>query len=294
MMRDRMASPPTRLADAVARVACAARCSPRRAAACSQPQERPGTAPRQPPRPAGLPPIATHAFPYDPKTIGVVGVLQVTHSRHEDTLADIARRFNLGFDEVVRANPGVDPWLPGEGTRIVLPTQFVLPDAPAEGLVVNVAALRMFYFPKPKKGEQRVVMTFPIGIGKIGWATPIGTTKIVSKRKDPYWTPPASVRKEHEAEATSSRHRCRRAPTIRSAPIAMNLGWPSYLIHGTNKPAGVGLAREPRLHPHVPRGHRHRVRRHPGRHEGDRRQPAVALSLAGRQPVRAVVSAAPR
>jgi len=199
------------------------------------------TTPSAPPRPAGLPPVATHTFPYDPKTVGVVGLLQVTYARHEDTLADIARRFNLGFDEVARANPGVDPWLPGDGTRIVLPTQFVLPDAPAEGLVINVAALRAFYYPKADKGEQRTVITFPIGIGKIGWATPIGTTQIVSKRKDPYWTPPESVRKEHAEEGDILPERVPPGPDNPLGAYAMNLGWPSYLIHGTNKPAGVGL-----------------------------------------------------
>ncbi|MCM2312768.1 MAG: L,D-transpeptidase family protein, partial [Steroidobacteraceae bacterium] len=156
--------------------------------------------PVEPQKPQLAVPLATHTFAFDPETTGVVGELQVTYARYEDTLPDIARRFNLGFDELVNANPGVDPWLPGAGTRIVLPTQFVLPDAPYEGVVVNLAALRMFYFPKPGKDGQRVVQTFPIGIGKVGWATPAGTTKIVSKRKDPYWTPPASVRKEHAAE----------------------------------------------------------------------------------------------
>ena len=240
-MRETLASPPTRLATPW-RVACAAALLAAGGCSVFVPQERPAKAPpAAKARPAGLPPIATHTFPYDPKTVGVVGVLQVTHSRHEDTLPDIARRFNLGFDEVVRANPGVDPWLPGEGTRIVLPTQFVLPDAPAEGLVINVAALRMFYFPKPNKGEQRVVMTFPLGIGKIGWATPIGSTKIVSKRKDPYWTPPESVRKEHEAEGDILPPQVPPGPDNPLGAYAMNLGWPSYLIHGTNKPAGVGL-----------------------------------------------------
>ena len=205
------------------------------------PQGPTTTTPATAPRPAGLPPVATNTFPYDPKTVGVVGLLQVTYSRAEDTLPDIARRFNLGFDEVARANPGVDPWLPGDGTRIVLPTQFVLPDAPPEGLVINVAALRAFYYPKVAKGEQRTVITFPIGIGKIGWATPIGTTKIVSKRKDPYWTPPESVRKEHEEEGDPLPARVPPGPDNPLGAYAMNLGWPSYLIHGTNKPAGVGL-----------------------------------------------------
>jgi len=204
------------------------------------PQKEP-VAPPAPPTPQLQPPLATHTFPYDPKTTTVVGELQVTHAHHEDTIADIARRFNLGFDEVARANPGVDPWLPGEGTRIVLPTQFVLPEAPHEGIVINVAALRMFYFPKPVKDEPRAVVTYPIGIGKVGWATPIGTTKVVSKRKDPYWTPPASVRKEHAAEGDPLPARVPPGPDNPLGAYAMNLGWASYLIHGTNKPAGVGL-----------------------------------------------------
>jgi len=204
-----------------------------------QPTEVP--APTGPARPALAPPLASHTFAFDPKTTGVLGELQVTYAREEDTLPDIARRFNLGFDEVQNANPEVDPWLPGEGTRIVLPTQFVLPDAPYEGAVVNLAALRLFYFPKPGKDGRRVVHTYPIGIGKVGWATPEGATKIVSKRKDPYWTPPASVRKEHLEEGDPLPARVPPGPDNPLGNRAMNLGWPSYLIHGTNKPAGVGL-----------------------------------------------------
>ncbi len=205
------------------------------------PRETGPVEPSGPPKPQLQAPLATHTFPYDAKTTGVLGELQVTYAREEDTIPDIARRFNLGFDEVARANPGVDPWLPGAGTRIILPTQFVLPDAPHEGIVVNVAALRMFYFPKPEKDRPRVVVTFPIGIGKVGWATPIGTTKVVSKRKDPYWTPPASVRKEHAEEGDPLPARVPPGPDNPLGAYAMNLGWTSYLIHGTNKPAGVGL-----------------------------------------------------
>jgi L,D-transpeptidase ErfK/SrfK len=196
----------------------------------------------EPAKPRYAPPVATHTFPYDPKFTGVVGTLQATVAEEEDTLSDIARRFNLGYDEVVNANPGVDPWLPKGGTRIVLPTQFILPDAPHEGLVVNLAALRLFYFPKPEnKDDPRVVMTMPIGIGMVGWATPTGTTKITSKRKDPYWTPPASVRKEHAAEGDILPPRVPPGPDNPLGAFAMNLGWPSYLMHGTNKPAGVGM-----------------------------------------------------
>jgi L,D-transpeptidase ErfK/SrfK len=210
-------------------------------AGCSVFRPAPEPVPVEPAKPRLAAPLATHTFRFDPQATGVLGELQVTYARYEDTLPDIARRFNLGFDELVNANPGVDPWLPGEGTRIVLPTQFVLPDAPYEGVVVNLAALRMFYYPQPGKDGQRVVITYPIGIGKVGWATPEGTTKIVSKRKDPYWTPPASVRKEHAAEGDPLPARVPPGPENPLGNRAMNLGWSSYLIHGTNKPAGVGL-----------------------------------------------------
>ena len=206
-----------------------------------EPREPVPVEPAEPPPPVIEVPLATHRFPFDPESTGVVGQLQVTYARHEDTLSDIARRFNLGYEEVVRANPGVDPWLPGEGTRIVLPTQFVLPDAKPEGIVVNLAALRFFYFPKPGKDGERVVLTYPIGIGKVGWATPVGTTKVVSKRTNPTWTPPASVRREHAAAGDPLPARVPAGPDNPLGAHAMNLGWPSYLIHGTNKPAGVGL-----------------------------------------------------
>ncbi len=187
-----------------------------------------------------LEPVATHLFRIadDDK---VIGEIQITHSSKEDTLSDIARRFNLGYEELVRANPGVDPWVPGEGREIILPTQFVLPDAQREGLVVNLAALRVFYFPKRQPGELQTVITHPIGIGKVGWTTPEGVTKVLNKRKDPIWTPPASVRKEHAERGDP-------LPKVVPAGIdnplgayAMNLGWPGYLIHGTNKPYGVGM-----------------------------------------------------
>lgn len=185
-------------------------------------------------------PLATHMFTLE-EGQNVVGEIQVTRATHEDTLSEIARRFNLGYEELVRANPGVDPWLPGEGREIVLPTRFVLPDAPHTGLVVNLAALRLYYFPKPAAGEPQKVITHPIGIGKVGWNTPEGTTKVVKKRKNPTWTPPASVRKEH-AERDDPLPKV--VPPGDENPLgayAMNLGWSSYLIHGTNKPYGVGL-----------------------------------------------------
>jgi L,D-transpeptidase ErfK/SrfK len=171
----------------------------------------------------------------------VIGVAQVTKSSAEDTFSDIARRFNLGYEELVRANPGVDPWLPGADREIILPTRFVLPDAPREGLVINLPALRVFYFPKAEDGEPQRVITHPIGIGKVGWSTPEGSTKVVSKRKNPIWTPPASVRKEHRENGDPLPRKVPPGPDNPLGAYAMNLGWESYLIHGTNKPYGVGM-----------------------------------------------------
>jgi L,D-transpeptidase ErfK/SrfK len=185
-------------------------------------------------------PVATHLFQIGPED-EVVGELQVTKVMGEDTLPDIARRFNLGYEEIARANPGVDPWVPGEGREIVLPTQFVLPAAPREGLVINLAQLRVFYFPKVKEGEPQTVITHPIGIGKVGWQTPEGTTKVTGKRTNPTWFPPASVRKEHKEAGDPLPSKVPPGPDNPLGAYMMTLGWPSYLIHGTNKPYGVGL-----------------------------------------------------
>ncbi len=190
--------------------------------------------------PAEQPPIVSSRFTLSEGS-DVVGELQVIVARHEDTFVDIARAYDLGFDELVDANPGVDAWLPGAGTRIVLPTEFVLPDVPREGIVLNVGAKRLFYFPKPAAGQPRVVITHPVGIGREGWQTPIGTTRVVAKKKDPVWTVPASIRREHAAEGNPLPARVGPGPDNPLGAYAMRLGFPSYLIHGTNKPSGIGM-----------------------------------------------------
>jgi L,D-transpeptidase ErfK/SrfK len=204
----------------------------------------------EPPKPKYEAPVATHRFDIDPEHDDVVGKVQVTIASKEDTLPDIARRFNVGYEEIVRANPGVDPWLPGAGREVVVPSQFVLPNAPREGIVINLAAMRIFYFPAnvvngkkvPRKpGEQQIVYTHPIGIGKVGWKTPEGTTKVVAREKDPTWRPSAAVRKEHAENDDPIPAVVGPGPDNPLGKFKFTLGWPSYLIHGTNKPYGVGL-----------------------------------------------------
>ena len=114
------------------------------------------------------PPIGSTRFLLEDEQ-DVVGKIQTIKARYEDTFVDIARAYGLGFDELVAANPGVDPWLPGDGETIVLPTRFVLPEAPREGVILNVAAKRLFYYRKTEDGQQAVVETYPIGIGRSGW-----------------------------------------------------------------------------------------------------------------------------
>jgi L,D-transpeptidase ErfK/SrfK len=135
----------------------------------------------------------------------------------------------------------VDPWLPGVGREVIVPTEFVLPAAAREGVVVNVAAMRIFYFPPHKKGEPQLVYTHPIGIGRVGWKTPEGTTKIVSRQKDPVWVVPKSVREEHAEDGDILPAVVPAGPDNPLGQYAFHLGWPSYLIHGTNKPYGVGM-----------------------------------------------------
>jgi L,D-transpeptidase ErfK/SrfK len=215
-------------------------------AGCSLFGDRPGWGGKKdadavPAAPAIPEPVPTHKFEITPTT-DIVGVVQKTNATKEDTLTDIARRFNIGYEEIVRANPDVDPWLPGEGKEIVIPTQYILPNAPREGIVINAAAMRLFYYPKVKKGEPQFVHTYPIGIGKVGWNTPEGATKIVRRQKDPIWRPTPSIIKEHLRERGEKLDAVVKAgPDNPLGRHAMYLGWPTYLIHGTNKPAGVGL-----------------------------------------------------
>jgi L,D-transpeptidase ErfK/SrfK len=193
-----------------------------------------------PPKPVLPKPKATHYFNVDPGS-DIVGYVQKTVIGKDDTLPDIARRFDVGYEEILTANPGVDPWLPGVGREVVVPTQFVLPAAPHEGVVVNVAAMRIFYYPKHKKGEPETVYTHPIGIGKVGWKTPEGSTKIVSRQKDPIWVVPKSVRDEHQENGEQLPAQVPAGPDNPLGQYEFRLGWPSYLIHGTNKPYGVGM-----------------------------------------------------
>ncbi|WP_437439677.1 L,D-transpeptidase family protein [Geopseudomonas aromaticivorans] len=182
-------------------------------------------------------PASALELPLPPPGEDVVGQLQVIKAKYEDTFADIGTANDLGYLEMVAANPGVDPWLPGVGTEIILPTRFILPPGPREGIVINLAEYRMYYFPK----GQNVVHTYPLGIGREGWGSPITNTSIIAKTPNPSWTPPASIRKEHAAEGDPLPAVVPAGPDNPLGPFKFTLGTPGYLIHGSNKKFGIGM-----------------------------------------------------
>lgn len=160
------------------------------------------------------------------------GEMKTYTVNEEDTFLDIARHFGLGYVELRAANPGVDPWAPTPGENVVIPSFNLLPRARQEGIVVNLGEMRMFYFKNPGKEP----LTYALGIGREGLATPTGTTTIVRKAAGPSWFPTERMRKEKPWLPAS-------VPPGPSNPLgthAMYLGWPTFLIHGSNKPWGIG------------------------------------------------------
>lgn len=150
----------------------------------------------------------------------------------EDTFLDIARHFGLGYVELRAANMSVDPWSPTPGTELVIPQFNLLPRAKQEGVVVNLGKMRLYYF----KDAGAPPLTYAIGIGREGLATPIGETTVIRKTAGPQWYPTPRMRKEKPWLPAA-------VPAGLSNPLgthAMYLGWPTFLIHGSNKPWGIG------------------------------------------------------
>jgi len=163
------------------------------------------------------------------KAIGTVSSYEV---RPSDTLMDVARSLDLGFTQLMVVNMGINPWLPPPGTRITAPDFYLLPNVPHQGIVIDLAAQRLYYFPPGKSA----VETYPIGIGVQGAVTPVGPTQVTRKEPNPTWIPPPSIR----AEMPELPAAIPPGPENPLGDYALHLGWPNYLIHGTNKSDGVG------------------------------------------------------
>ena len=158
-------------------------------------------------------------------------------ARHEDSLLDVARRFGLGIEEIRLANPGVDLWLPGEGTSIRLPSRFVLPNADRRGVVINVPEMRLYHFPRDGSRAR----TWPVSIGRLGYETPLGKTTVARKKVGPTWYPTEAIREEYAARGEDLPRIVKPGPENPLGTHAIYLGFPTYLIHGTNRPYSIGM-----------------------------------------------------
>lgn len=179
-------------------------------------------------------------FPLPPAHEGLVGQVQEARVHDGETLLDLARRYDVGLSELQDANPGVDPWLPAAGQRIVIPTQYLLPRGAREGMVVNLPERRLYYFPPAAAGSPRVVMTYPLGIGTEGHSLPVSHTRIIEKKVDPAWIVPDAIRAEHATDGDPLPKVVAPGPDNPLGRYALRLDLPEYLIHGTNQPYGVG------------------------------------------------------
>jgi len=166
-----------------------------------------------------------------PASPDLVGRLEFRRAQAEDTFVDLAPALGVGYVELVAANQHVDPWVPKAGERIAIPDVHLLPQAPREGIVVNTGDMRLYYF---ARGEPP--RSYPIGIAKEGYATPHGATKVVRKQENPTWYPGPSARRDDPSLPAAVPP----GPDNRLGAFALYLGWPTYLIHGTNDPRGVG------------------------------------------------------
>ena len=184
---------------------------------------------------------ATVSFTLENPGDSLIGSVDKVHAEYEDTLPDIARANGLGFMEIKLANPGVDTWLPGEGTEIVLPKLYVLPGVPQAGIVLNIPEMRLYYFPPRNADQAPEVITHPVGVGRQGWSTPYINTRIIQKKTRPAWYPPESIRKEHAEMGDPLPKRVPPGPKNPLGNYMMRLGMPEYIIHGTNKPFGIGM-----------------------------------------------------
>lgn len=182
--------------------------------------------------------VSEEFFTPDDPSDSVIGDITFTSARRSDTLLDIARAFDLGHDQIIQANPGLNRWLPPPGADVLLPRRYILPPGPRKGIVINLAELRLYFFPP----NSNTVFTYPVSIGDLDWRTPLGTTIIVSKERDPAWFPPESIRAEHFDEGEELPTMIPGgAPDNPLGQYALKLGIKGYLIHGTDERRSFGI-----------------------------------------------------
>ena len=184
-------------------------------------------------------PLQAENFLLPAPTVTVVGESHRIAADRRESLLEVARRNGLGFTDMQHANPDVDMWVPRDGEQVLLPTAFVLPNAPRNGVVVNLAEYRLYFY--YRQDGQDMVATFPISIGRMDWQTPLGDWRVTRKRTRPTWRPPQSIIAEYAADGEVLPRVVPPGPDNPLGDYAINLSAPGYLIHGTNRPRGVGM-----------------------------------------------------
>jgi len=184
-------------------------------------------------------PVHTEEFPLPHSTgEGVVGNVLYTMVRHGDSLLDIARDFDIGYGQIIRANPRLNRWVPRVGAEVTIPSLYVLPQGERRGIVLNLAELRLYYYPP----EEARVYTFPVSVGDYDWRTPLGRTKVIAKQVDPPWYPPKSIRAEHLEMGEELPSMIPGGdPDNPLGHFALKLGISGYLIHGTDQRRSYGI-----------------------------------------------------
>ncbi len=188
--------------------------------------------------------VAAATFPLPSPQDALIGHMQYATVHEEDTLLSIGRKYGIGYQQVIAANPNVDVWLPTVGLRVVIPSVYLLPNAPRYGIVINLAEQRLYFYPKPAAGQPPTVETFPISVGKAQWGTPLGKTRVIEKQMHPTWYPTESVRKEHADRGETLPKAVLPGPNnpLGDYALRLDIAGGAYLIHGTNKPIAIGMA----------------------------------------------------
>ena len=180
--------------------------------------------------------LLADVFPLPAKGNDIIGELQMVKVQSGDDFPKIAQRYNVTYTGLVEANPGVNPTRPRSGSEIIIPSTYILPNVPRQGIVINQAELRLYYFPK----NQNIVYTYPVGIGVEGWLVPQGNMKIVQKEKNPTWYVTPAVRAELARKGFDIPPSIGPGPDNPLGDYAMRLTDRTYLIHGVQDPTTVG------------------------------------------------------